>query len=106
MFRSISFVLLFLAAAALVATSAHAADGSAGGAQQVIERFNLEEASTPISERSGWRKPKRILVAGFGLQMVAALKTVAPEIEFVNATAADLVQEAANVDAVIGADAP
>jgi hypothetical protein len=50
--------LMAAALTALGVVSAEAADAPAG----VIEHYGLEQAATPVSERAGWRKPKRILV--------------------------------------------
>ena len=50
-------------AAALATAAAPAAETTArNAAQQVIAEFGLEQAATPVRQRAGWRKPKRILV--------------------------------------------
>src|SRR5262245_26425236 len=46
----------FVASAPLLATEATGAD--------VIARYGLEEAATPVREHPGWRKPRRMIVGG------------------------------------------
>jgi phosphoglycerate dehydrogenase-like enzyme len=91
-------------ALALLASLAGAADTSVA---PVIEHYGLEQADTPVKERSGWRKPKRILVGGLIPKIAEQLQAAAPDVEFVVATSpADAVQKAAGVDAVIGLCTP
>lgn len=78
------------------------AAGLAGAAESVIEHYGLEQAATPVSERAGWRKPKRILVGGFVTGVGAALQSSAPDVEFVVAKPGEIAKQAAGVDAVIG----
>ena len=99
--RSDSFLRLlrFFAATSLFslcACTAHSAEPAS-----VIERYSLEESSTPTRERPGWRKPKRVLVGGFGAQMLPA-GGLAPDIEFIVAKPGEIAKQAADVDAVIG----
>lgn len=96
---------LLPAALLLFATSALAADTQQSAAS-VIERYQLEESATRSAERPGWRKPKRVLVAGIGAPLVQALRSAAPDVEFIVATPADAAQKAANVDATIGVCTP
>ena len=81
-----------------LAVRIEAADAPAG----VIEHYGLEQAATPVSERPGWRKPKRILVGTFVPGLAEALQPAAPGVEFIVASRDDLAKQAANVDAVIG----
>lgn len=74
--------------------------------QQVIASFGLEQAATPVKQRPGWRKPKRILVYEIVPRLVSSLRTVAPDVEFVMADPRMLAQQAATVDAVIGLCTP
>lgn len=91
----------------LLAATSYAADGSAGSTPDVIERYGLEQSQTPVNERPGWRKPKRILVGAWISGLAQSLQAVAPEIEFVTASnAADAATKAARVDAVIGICTP
>jgi phosphoglycerate dehydrogenase-like enzyme len=77
------------------------------GQQSVRERFQLEEAATPVREHPGWQKPKRILIVGSQPELIQQLKTTAPGVEFVTATsAADAASKASDVNAVIGACTP
>src|SRR4051812_47476497 len=85
------------------ADGARAADAPAGSAAAgVIEHYGLEQAATPVSERKGWRKPKRILVGGFIPGVADALQSAAPGVEIVVAQPGELAKQAADVDVVIG----
>lgn len=83
---------------ALGSASAEAADAPAS----VIEHYGLEQAATPVSERSGWRKPKRILVLSGIPGIVERLQPVAPGVEIVIANRDDIAKQAANADVAIG----
>ena len=61
----------------------------------VIEHYGLEQAATPVSERPGWRKPKRILVGSFIPGIAEALQSAAPGVEFIVANPADIAKQAA-----------
>jgi phosphoglycerate dehydrogenase-like enzyme len=84
--------------AVLGAVSAEAADAPTS----VIEHYGLEQAATPVRERSGWRKPKRILVGSFIPGIAEQLQSAAPGVEIVVASREDLVKQAAGADVVIG----
>ena len=99
MFRFGALVLAVLAFAALQ----HPAS-AAEGARSVQERYQLEEAATPVRERAGWKKPQRILLVGTSPKELERLKAQAPGVQFVSAANAVEAQAlAGNVDAVIGA---
>ncbi len=95
-------VFALLGATAADAAEAPASSGPAG----VIEHYGLEQAATPVSERPGWRKPKRILIGGLVSSVAEQLRAAAPGIEFVVAKPGEIAKQAANVDAVIGFCAP
>lgn len=96
-----------LAAAAVLAVGSAAAQEQPGSAAAgVIEHYGLEQAATPISERAGWRKPKRILVGSFVPGIAEALQSAAPGVEFVVAKPGEIAKQAAGVDAVIGLCTP
>jgi phosphoglycerate dehydrogenase-like enzyme len=82
------------------------AAGSAGAAESVIEHYGLEQAATPVRERAGWRKPKRILVGGLIPNIAQVLQPAAPDVEFIVAKPGEIAKQAANVDAVIGMCTP
>ena len=99
-----SIVGVLLVAVVGLACQAHAADS--GAAQSVSERYQLEEAPSPVRERAGWKKPQRILVVG-SAQLAGELKAIAPGVEIVQAAnGIEAEAKAANVDAVIGACTP
>jgi phosphoglycerate dehydrogenase-like enzyme len=91
-------VFAVLGAVPALAAEAPASAGAAG----VIEHFGLEQADTPVSERKGWRKPKRILVGGAAGAVAEKLQAAAPDIEFIVAKQGELATQAKNVDAAIG----
>lgn len=86
--------------------SACAADAPPAGAAGVIEHFGLEQSATPVSERPGWRKPKRILVTGGFPGIVEMLQPSAPGAEFVIAKPGEIAKQAKDVDVVIGMCTP
>jgi phosphoglycerate dehydrogenase-like enzyme len=83
----------------MVPLAARAADPTS-----VVEQFGLETASTPVSVRAGWRKPRRILVAAAVPGLVDALRSVAPDVEIT--LSSDAANNMVDVDAVIGACSP
>jgi phosphoglycerate dehydrogenase-like enzyme len=89
---------VFAWVAMLAVASVDAADAPAS----VIEHYGLEQAQTPVSERPGWRKPKRILVGSFIPGVAEALQSAAPGVEIVVANQADIAKQAAGADVVIG----
>jgi len=89
---------LLTALAVLGVARVDAADAPAS----VIEHYGLEQAQTPVSERPGWRKPKRILVGSFIPGVAEALQSAAPGVEIVVANQADIAKQVAGADVVIG----
>jgi len=73
---------------------------AADGVPDVVKHFGLEEAATPVRERPGWRRPKKIIVGGAGL--ANELRRVAPGVEFVAIGNASSAAELADADAMIG----
>jgi phosphoglycerate dehydrogenase-like enzyme len=102
-----SWSAAILLAAVVSTSSARSADGSAGAAANVIERYGLEQGETPVRERAGWRKPKRVLVGGWIPQLGEHVKAAMPDVEVVvGSSPTDAAQKAANVDVVIGVCTP
>ena len=83
----------------LLTASANAAESSA---DKVIEHYGLQQGDTPVKERKGWRKPKRILIGGFAAQLGPVLQSVAPDVEFIVAGSPEAKAKIASIDAVIG----
>jgi phosphoglycerate dehydrogenase-like enzyme len=80
---------------------------SAAGEQNIKDRYQLEEAVAPVSERAGWNKPKKILLVGSSPELVAELKALAPGVEVVGADNALHARSLAkDADALIGTCAP
>ncbi len=105
MSKSTLSVLLTALIAAFVHQT-HAGD-TAPADLDVRERYQLEEARSPVRESTGWRTPKRILVVGSFPQLITQLQAIAPGVEFVTATSsAAAAGKASDVDAVIGACTP
>jgi len=103
-----------LAASSMFAVAASAKDDPPAAdpkAVEIIHELGLAESPTALRDIKGWRTPRRIVMAtqnpnGTGTQEIrATLAGVAPGVEVVFvADAADLIKEAANVDAIIGGD--
>jgi hypothetical protein len=55
-------------------------------ATELIERFELREDATPVRERAGWQRPKKIVVAD--VPLADYLRTVAPGVEIVGVSRA------------------
>ena len=98
---------------AVLAANSAAAQQPVSPAAGVIEHYGLQQAETPVSERPGWRKPKRVLVTGFLPEFAEAMKAAAPalrasapDLEFVFAGPADAASKAKDVDVVIGLCTP
>ena len=94
--------LLVALFAVLATAQVEAADAPAS----VIEHYGLEQAEKPVSERAGWHKPKSILVGSFIPGVAEALKSAAPDAEFIVANPADIAKQAAKADVVIGLCTP
>jgi phosphoglycerate dehydrogenase-like enzyme len=93
-------------AVTVLAAGGAAAQEQPSSAAGVIEHFGLEQAATPVSERPGWRKPKRILVTGAFPGIVEMLQPAAPGVEIVVARPGEEARQAANADAAIGLCTP
>lgn len=106
MIRSVRRFVPSLLVASLLTYVADAADTAAGSAEELIQQFGLEQSSTPANERPGWRKPRRILIGGLAAPAAPALKSIAPDVEFIVAKPGEIANQAANVDAVIGLCTP
>lgn len=71
--------------------------------QSVQERYQLEEAATPLREQAGWRKPERILVIGAEPGVVQRLEADSPDVEFLRASSpAEAISLAKSADALVG----
>jgi phosphoglycerate dehydrogenase-like enzyme len=75
----------------------------AAGVADVIARLGLVESATPVRERAGWQRPKKILFSNLDPSLLPALQSVAPGVELVPAKdAAEAAKLAAGADAVLG----
>lgn len=83
----------------LLMASVDAADNSAAN---VIQRYGLQEADAPVKDRQGWRKPRLILIGGAAARLGPALKSAAPDVEFIVAGTPEAKAKIANIDATIG----
>jgi len=103
-----------LVASSVFAASAWARDQPPAAdpkAVEIIHELGLAESPTALRDITGWRTPKRIVMAmqnpnGTGPQEIrATMQGVAPGVEVVFvADAAELIKEAATADAIIGGD--
>jgi phosphoglycerate dehydrogenase-like enzyme len=75
----------------------------AQGAADIIARLGLVESATPVRDRAGWQRPKKVLVWNSDPALLPALQAVAPGVELVPAKdAAEAAKLAGGVDAVLG----
>jgi len=75
----------------------------AQGAADIIARLGLVESATPVRDRAGWQRPKKVLFWNSDPALLPALQAVAPGVELVPAKdAAEAAKLAAGVDAVLG----
>jgi len=88
---------LVLAGATLSSMSASAVES-----RDLIQRFGLVEAATPVSAHPGWRKPRRIVVGGMAYGLDRSLQEQFPEVEFISSDSAEFAHKAAEADAVLG----
>lgn len=96
--RGLSSLLASACLSVSVAAPAVAADDAAN----IIEQYGLQQGETPVKERKGWRKPKRILIGGFASRLEPELQSVAPDVEFIVAGTPEAKAKIASVDAIIG----
>jgi len=69
----------------------------------LIRRLGLEESHTPVRERAGWAPPRKVLLWNRAPQLLPALRSVAPGVEFLNAkNDAEAAKLAADADVSIG----
>lgn len=94
-----NFLFVGAGAAALASFDATAADSSPVA---VIRQYGLEQAATPVKERNGWRKPKRIVLGGFAAGMGPALQSAVPDVEFIVAGTPEAKAKIASADGLIG----
>lgn len=100
MFRR--FVIGLAALCALVATPAGAQQDE-GRAARLIADLGLREAPQPVTELTGWAKPRRIVVRDLTPERRAWLQLAAPGVELVGAASVSEAAEAAReADAVLG----
>ena len=73
------------------------------GVSRLVDQLGLQESATPVRERPGWQRPKKILFSNLDPSLLPALQSVAPGVELVPAKdAAEAAKLAAGVDAVMG----
>jgi phosphoglycerate dehydrogenase-like enzyme len=93
-------VLALLASGPVTAAETVAADADVAA---LVARLGLQESPQPVRERSGWRKPARVIVWDGQPDLVAALREAVPGIELLPAgSAAEAVALAGTADAVLG----
>ena len=73
------------------------------GAADIVARLGLVESATPVRDRAGWQRPKKVLLWNSDPALLPALQAVAPGVELVPAKdAAEAAKLAGGVDAVLG----
>ena len=104
--RAFPALLALLACGAMAISTARADDAAPATAEAtraLVERLGLEESATPVSERAGWRRPRRILVWNLEPRLLPAIEAAAPGVEIVTAgDMAGAVTAVRDVDAVLG----
>lgn len=76
---------------------------SADGSAPLSVELGLEEAARPVSERPGWRRPKKIVVRNLQFPGIEYLQSSAPGAQFiVTETIESAIEQARDADAVIG----
>ncbi len=86
---------------------AASAEGDDAGVARLVADLGLRESATAVSERPGWRAPRKIVVMGADAQRLAWLQAAAPGVALVSAAdRAAAIREVADADAVIGVCAP
>jgi phosphoglycerate dehydrogenase-like enzyme len=100
---------LFIAVAACIGAGVAADDvlkppsPQPGARASVVERYGLEESSTPARERPGWTAPRKVLVWNRAPELLPTLQSAAPGVELLPvANEREAVSRAADADAVIG----
>lgn len=101
------FVVGLLAVLSFAAASAADTEGSAQRTARMVQELGLKEDATPVRERAGWSKPKRILVVSAPPEELEALRSIAPGVEFIPVSNPDeAVKNAPTVDVVFGTCSP
>jgi len=86
-----------------IATADQAPVAPEAGASRLIEQLGLQESATPVRDRAGWQRPKKVLFWNSDPALLPALQAVAPGVELVPAKdAAEAAKLAGGVDAVLG----
>ena len=74
---------------------------------ELVQRLGLEESATPVRERSGWSRPRKVLVWNLQPDAVPQLQAAAPGVELLLARdAAEAARLAPQADAVLGVCTP
>ena len=104
--RAFPALLVLAAFGALSSSSAGADDAAPATAEAtraLVARLGLEESATPVRERAGWRRPRRVLVWNLEPRLLPAIEAAAPGVEIVTAgDIAGAVTAVRDVDAVLG----
>jgi phosphoglycerate dehydrogenase-like enzyme len=87
---------------ALSGLAAHAGDNASASAAQLISDLGLHVDGHPVSERAGWKSPRKILVAAALHDKLPQLQQVAPQVTFVEVSADTPPRDIAEADVAIG----
>lgn len=81
--------------------------GAADAQRSVQERYQLEEASSPVRERAGWKKPKAVLLVGIPSDVAQEMQAQAPGVEILRAANyAEAKSLAPKAEAMVGVCSP
>ena len=97
-------VAAFAASICLLTTALPAvAVDDAAQTTRLIAELGLKESSTALSDRAGWRAPRKVVVLGADAERLAWMEAAAPGVKLVAARdRAEAVREVADADGVIG----
>ncbi len=101
-FRSPPDLRLFAAIVfTMFACAARAAD-AAPDALRLIDELGMHVDAHPVRERSGWKSPRKILVAAAMHDQIATWQRIAPQATFIEISANTPARDIAQADASIG----
>jgi phosphoglycerate dehydrogenase-like enzyme len=100
-------LLLSLSLPAQRAAAVEPAPAESPRVAELVQRLGLEESATPVRERPGWSRPRKVLVWNLQPDAVPQLQAAAPGVELLLAKdAAEAARLAPQADVVLGVCTP
>ena len=103
---TLAFITALAVTAVTSAAAAARAADAAPDATQLITELGLHVDAHPVRERSGWKSPRKILLAAELHDQIAALQKIAPQSKFIEISANTPARDIAEADASIGVCSP